>query len=82
MEKNPDPEKTSRIRHTVFPKAWIRCLLDPGSGIRDGKIRLRDKHPESVTLYGKQPLSKTTRVLSGFLLRTQQEMPAYQYWSL
>jgi hypothetical protein len=29
---------------------WIRNLCDPRSGIRDGKIRIRDKHPRSATL--------------------------------
>ena len=28
----------------------IRDLFDPGSGIRDGKVRIRDKHPGSATL--------------------------------
>jgi hypothetical protein len=28
----------------------IRNLFDPGSGIRDGKIRTQDKHPGSATL--------------------------------
>jgi hypothetical protein len=28
----------------------IRDLVKPGSGVRDGKIRIRDKHPESATL--------------------------------
>jgi hypothetical protein len=28
----------------------IRNLFDPGSHLRDGKIRIRDKHPGSATL--------------------------------
>ncbi len=28
----------------------IRNLCEPESGIQDGKIRIRDKHPESVTM--------------------------------
>jgi hypothetical protein len=28
----------------------IRNLFDPGSGIRNGRIRIRDKHPGSATL--------------------------------
>jgi hypothetical protein len=28
----------------------IRSLFDPASGIRDGKIRIRDKHPGSGRL--------------------------------
>jgi hypothetical protein len=32
------------------PGSGIRNLFDPESGIRDGKIRIRDKHPGSVTL--------------------------------
>jgi hypothetical protein len=27
----------------------IRSPFDPGSGIQDGKIRIRDKHPGSAT---------------------------------
>jgi hypothetical protein len=27
------------------PGSWIRNLFDPGSGIRNGKVRIRDKHP-------------------------------------
>jgi hypothetical protein len=30
--------------------AGIRNIFNPGSGIRDGKIRIGDKHPGSATL--------------------------------
>ncbi len=35
---------------TSLMRMRIRNLFDPGSGIRDGKIGIRDKHPGSATL--------------------------------
>jgi hypothetical protein len=32
------------------PNLGYGNLLDSGSGIRDGKIRIKDKHPGSATL--------------------------------
>jgi hypothetical protein len=32
------------------PGSGIRNLFYPGPGIRDGRIRIRDKHPGSATL--------------------------------
>jgi hypothetical protein len=51
------PEYFSESLQTVFSVKnrylnslmRIRNLFDPGSGIRDGKIRIRDKHPGSAT---------------------------------
>jgi hypothetical protein len=43
------PLKTSVFwdKNTSLMGIRIRNLFDPGSGIRDGKIRIRDKHPKS-----------------------------------
>ncbi len=45
----------------------IRNLFDPGSGIRDGKIRIWDKHPGSATLTATHVLlfSAPTLISSG-----------------
>ncbi len=63
IEKNPDPGYGIRDEHPgsyFWVKntsiLWcgsgtgIRDLLNPGSGIRDGKYRIRDKLPGSATL--------------------------------
>jgi hypothetical protein len=56
-KKNPDLGRTSWIRYTATLK-FIVADPDPGSGayltleILDGKIRIRDKHTGSATLYG------------------------------
>jgi hypothetical protein len=52
------PDSISENLETIFwvKKTYsnslmrIRNLFDPGSGIRDVKIRIRDKHPGSATL--------------------------------
>jgi hypothetical protein len=56
------PDHISKSLETIFwlkyldylmrIRSGIRNLFDPGSGIRDGKIRIRDpdKHPGSATL--------------------------------
>jgi hypothetical protein len=49
------PDHISESLKTIFRlnilKFGIRNLFDPGSGIRDGKIRIRDKHSGSATLH-------------------------------
>jgi hypothetical protein len=47
-----DADTESRIFLTRDPGSEIRNFFDPGSWIRDGKIRIRnqDKHPRSATL--------------------------------
>jgi hypothetical protein len=46
--------KKSRFSESLEAIFWvknrIRNLFDPVSGIRDGKVRIRDKHPGSSTL--------------------------------
>ncbi len=43
---------TKKGMTTNFFHLWFSLLLlDPRSGIRDGKIRIRDKHPRSATLF-------------------------------
>jgi hypothetical protein len=60
MEKNPDPGFGMNIPDLIFEnllsvfwvtKIRIRDLVNPGSRIRDGKSRIRDKQPGSATLY-------------------------------
>jgi hypothetical protein len=56
MGKNPDPGPGMNIPDNFSESletgsgSGIRYLFDAGSGIQDGKIRIRDKHPGSVTL--------------------------------
>jgi hypothetical protein len=38
------------VKNNLNSLMLIRNLFDPGSGIRDGKIRIWDKHPGSATL--------------------------------
>jgi hypothetical protein len=40
-------------------RIWIWDLVNPGSEIRDGKNRIRDKHPGSATLQQRVKLSKS-----------------------
>ncbi len=66
MEKNPEPGSRTRdlIFENLVSVFWVintwtlwcgsgsgvRDLVNPGSGIRDGKISIRDKHSGSATL--------------------------------
>jgi hypothetical protein len=47
------------VENTYNSSMWmrIRNLLNPGSGILDGKIRIRDKHAGSATPVTKDSVS-------------------------
>jgi hypothetical protein len=53
----------------VDPDPGSGIFSDPGSRIRDGKIRIRDKHPGSATL------TKTVKLESYFLTIIAEQKP-------
>ncbi len=60
---NPDPDPDT----DTDPQHWN--LFDPGSHLRDGKIRIRDKHPGSATLVFVVPMEKGANICKWAILK-------------
>ncbi len=49
---------TKKIEQLIFPPPLFSLLLDPGSGIRDAVLRIRDVYPGSRILIFTHPGSR------------------------